>query len=159
MSTALSPASTFAWRLLRLLGVVFLVLGAANLGAILVPFDIGNPDWEFGTVNALLDSMPLFGLGLGLVLAASRALGRLWVARGVAVVFLVLALVVWAAAALYATNLPLAFRNIRDPNVLTVIKKAAAKATVQAVVYPFGFLWIAVLGWRGGRRGGSRGVQ
>ncbi len=147
-SSAAAPI-VFGWQLLRWIGAVFFVLGLVNLGIIVSPLQIGNPDWEFGTVNAFLDALPLSGLGLGLVLSSGRALGNRWLSRFAAVTFIVLALVVWGSAALYATNVPLAFKSIKDPAILTVIKKAASKATVQALVYPFGFLWLAIQGWKG----------
>jgi hypothetical protein len=65
-----------------------------------------------------------------------------------AVVFAVAALVILLAAVLYATLVPMAIQSMTDPVILLGLKKAIAKTTVQAVVYPVVFVWIAVKAWR-----------
>lgn len=143
-----------AWSMLTLLGVAFTVVGLITLGTILLPLRIGNPEWEFGTVNAFLDSLPLAAIGLSLLAAAGVARGRPWLARVAGTCFILLALMVLAGALLYATVLPQALRpqNYARIEVLTGVKKAATKAAVQAAVYPIGFLWVGIGAFRFSRK-------
>ena len=140
----------FVWA-----GSVFTLLGAAEMALIWLPPNVGNVDWEFGTVSSFFDSLPLLGLGLGFLVAGGLARGSPWLVRSTAVAFVLLALFTWAAAALYITDLPLVFGAAPDAYVLRALKKGVLKAAVQTMVYPFGFLWVAAAAWRrsGVRRG------
>lgn len=143
-------AHPVAWGVLTLTGVAFTVVGFVTLGTILLPLRIGSPEWEFGTVNAFLDSLPLVVIGLSVLAAAGVARGRPWLARLAGVCLILLALIVLAAALLYATVLPQALRpqNYARSEILTGVKKAATKAAVQAAVYPIGFLWVGIGAFR-----------
>lgn len=141
------PAPGVGWQLLGGVGVVFVVVGGADLLLAVLPTGFGNPEWEFGTVTSVLDGMPVPTLGLVAVLAAARARGSR-LARVVAVLLGLLALAVVAAAVLYATTVPIALRSVTEPVVRTGLLKAVAKTAVQCVVYPVGLTWLAVAGWR-----------
>lgn len=138
----------FGWYLLGWIGLVFTIVGAADLLLTWYPFNLGNPEWEFGTVTAALDGLPVPTLGLALLLGVGAARGQRWLMRTVAVAFALLALVIVMAAILYASNIPLALQSVPDPVVQTGLKKAITKSTIQSVVYPIAFLWIAYKGWQ-----------
>ena len=53
----------------------FLVVGGASLFAPLFPLRIGVIEWEFGTASEFFDNVPIFGLGLGFLMAAGLAAG------------------------------------------------------------------------------------
>jgi hypothetical protein len=137
-----------AWRLVGVLGALFVVVGGADLLLTWWPLGFGNPEWEFGTVTSTMDGLPVPTLGLVAVAAAARAVGRLPVARVAAVMLAVMALIVVGAAVMYATTVPIAMRSVTDPVILTGLKKAVGKTVAQCVAYPIGFVWLAVVAWR-----------
>jgi hypothetical protein len=144
----LEQAPDFGWYLLGWIGVVFTLVGGLDLLLTWYPTAFGNPEWEFGTVSAALDGLPVLTLGLALVFGAAVAQGTRWLVTSVAIVFVVLAIVIVLAAVLYATNVPLALQSVQDPLVKTGLKKAMVKTAGQAVLYPLAFVWIAWKGWR-----------
>lgn len=137
-----------AWRVLTEIGFALAIVGGADLILAWYPLAFQNPEWEFGTVTATLDGMPVLALGLGLMLAGSLTSGSRWLTRTVVFVFGFLGFAIIAAALLYATNIPLALQAISDPTVRIGLFKAILKSTVQAIVYSSVFLWIAFRGWR-----------
>ncbi|MEP6573341.1 MAG: hypothetical protein ABJD11_11625 [Gemmatimonadota bacterium] len=136
------------WTLFGVLGYLFLLAGLLDLGTIWFPLNIGNPEWEFGTVSTFLDSLPILVLGLGMVLAAGLSRGSRWQARMVSIICLIVSLLILFGLALYATNLPQAFRAMNDPAQLTILKRAVAKAGAQSLVYVLGLWWAMGAGWR-----------
>lgn len=143
-------ANPLAWRMLALVGVAFVVIGLVIEVTVLFPLRVGNPEWEFGTVNAFLDSLPLLVIGLSLLAAFGVARGHPWLARAAGAMFIILALIVLAGALLYATVVPQALnlRNYSRIEMLTAVKKAITKAAFQSAVYPIGFLWVGIAAFR-----------
>jgi len=144
----LGPAPELAWKILGWLGFAFTLVGGADLALTWYPWRFGNPEWEFGTVSAMLDGLPVATLGLVLLLAVGVATGRRWLVQAMAVILLALAMVIVLAAVLYATNVPIALRAVQEPLVRTGLKKAIAKSAVQATVYPLVLAWLGWLAWR-----------
>ena len=143
-----SADDILSWQVFSGIGVVFLVVGAVTLFSPLFPLRIGVIEWEFGTASALFDNVPIFGLGLGLLMASGLALGARWRVRGLALICILLALVIWLAAGLYATVVPQALGAAPNPVALTAIKKAVAKGAIQILIYPVAFLWLGIWSWR-----------
>lgn len=139
-------AHPLAWKMLALVGIGFIVIGLVIEATVLFPLRIGNPEWEFGTVSAFLDSIPLLGIGLALVAAYGVARGRPWMARTSGIIFILLALIILGAALLFATVVPQALnpRNYARIEMLTGVKKAITKAAFQCAIYPIGFLWVGI---------------
>lgn len=129
-------------------GVLFVIVGGADLALSWYPFAFQNPEWEFGTVTAMLDGLPALVLGLGLVLTGALYSGIRWLARAASVAFAVLAACVVAAGLLYATTVPLALRVADDPTIRLGLFKAMIKTSIQAIAYPSICFWIAVKSWR-----------
>ena len=149
----LAPAPDFGWHLLGSVGFVFAVVGGMDFLLTWYPVNFGSPEWEFGTITASFDGLPLLVIGLALLLGSGVAQGRRWLVRVMAVTFLVLAVVIVLAAVLYATNVPIALKSISDPVVRLGLKKAIAKTAGQAIVYPCAFVWLALKGWRYSKSG------
>jgi len=147
-SRPLNAAPDFGWLLLGWVGAAFVLIGGLDVALTWYPTHVGSPEWEFGTVSASLDGLPVPAMGLALVVASGAARGIGWVVRGLALVFGVLALAIVVAGLLYATNVPIALQSVTDPVVRTGVTKAVAKTCAQAVVYPLAFAWIAVKGWK-----------
>ena len=144
----LSPAPDFGWDLLGWIGLVFAAVGGVDLLLTWYPMNFGNPEWEFGTVSAALDGLPVLTLGLGLLMGAGAARGQRWLVRTMAVVLALLAVLIVAAAILYLLNLPIALQSVTQPVIRTGLKKAIAKTAGQSVLYPLAFGWIAWKAWR-----------
>jgi hypothetical protein len=136
------------WYLLGLIGAAFALVGGTDLLVAWVPQAFGQPEWEFGTISQTLDGMPVFALGLALVLAAALVEDNRRIARVVATLFLVLAAAIVCMAVLYVTVVPLALRAVPDPTIRQGLMKAIAKAGTQAVVYPTVFAWVGIRAWR-----------
>lgn len=143
--TAAPPS---VWRLLAGVGALFVIVGGADLALTWLPLGFGNPEWEFGTVTAMMDGLPVPTLGLVAVAGAARLAGARGIARGVSVVLVVLALWIVGAAILYLTTVPIALRAVTDPVIRAGLDKAVTKTAVQCVAYPIGLAWLAVAAWR-----------
>jgi hypothetical protein len=144
----LAPAPDFGWYLLGWIGVVFTFVGGLDLLLTWYPPRFGNAEWEFGTVSASLDGLPVLTLGLALTLGAAAARGQRWLLRSLTIVLLILATLIGVWAVLYATNIPIALQAVTDPSIRTGLKKAIAKAAGQSVLYPVAFVWLAIVSWR-----------
>jgi len=53
---------------------------------------------------------------------------------------------------LYARSVPVALETVTEPVLRVGLKKAILKTTLQGVLYPAAYLWIATLGWKHARR-------
>ena len=143
-----TTAFILTWQIFTVLGLLFLLVGGVSLLAPVFPLRIGLIEWEFGTASQFFDSVPIFGLGLGFLLASGLAIGARGRVRALALVCIFLALLMWLAAGLYATVVPQAYGAAPSPTALTAIKKAVAKTAVQILIYPVGFLWLGIWSWR-----------
>jgi len=127
--------SSQTWYLLGWTALAFLLVGGVDFALTWYPPDFGNREWEFGTVTASLNGMPILLLGISLLLGASLRTGRRWWAVLALVASLVMLLWVVVGAVLWATNIPLALRSVPDQLALG-IKKSLVKTVVQSLVYP-----------------------
>lgn len=134
-------------RLLGLLGAAFLVVGLVDLALLWRALDFGNVAWEYATLSRTLDSVPMSGLGLGLLaFGALRSPGKragLWV-RVLGVGFLIAAVGFIVMGALYATAIPDVIQRTAPP-AMEGLSRAIVKNSVEAVVYTVVF---GVVGWK-----------
>jgi len=132
---------TQTWALLGWVGLAFLVVGGADFALTWYPMDFGNREWEFGTVTASFNGLPILVLGLGLLYAAALGYQRRWWGALTLMASGVLMLCVLGGVVIWATNVPLALQSV-PPGMMTGIKKALVKTTIQSVTYPviLGFL-------------------
>jgi hypothetical protein len=144
----LDAAPDFGWTLFGWLGVVFTAVGGVDLLLTWYPLHFGNAEWEFGTVSATLDGLPVLSMGLVMLAGTGAARGQRWLLRLMSVVLVVVALVIIGAALLYVTNVPIALKAVTEPAIRTGLKKAIAKASAQSLLYPVAYLWIGWQAWR-----------
>lgn len=137
-----------AWGLLVPAGLTFTLVGAADLALVWYPLGFGSAEWEFGSVTSMLNGLPVLVMGLAFLGMAAVAAGRRWAGRGIATVLVLLALTVVLMGGLYATTVPIALKAAPNPLVALGLKKAIAKTTIQAAVYPVLLLWMAIATWR-----------
>jgi hypothetical protein len=132
-----------AWAVLGWTALAFLVVGGFDFALTWYPPDFGNREWEFGTVTASLNGLPILLIGIALLLAASIQTGRRWWAILATVASLVMLVWVAVGAVLWATNVPLALESV-PPELAVGIKKSLAKTVVQSVVYPLVLTFLLV---------------
>ena len=144
----LAGAPDFGWYLLGHLGTAFAMVGLLDVVLTWVPFAFGDAEWEFGTVSSSMDALPVATLGLGLMLGAAVARGKRGMLRSLSVGYVLIALLIIAAALLYVTEIPLALRAMQEPTMAFAMKKAVIKTSAQLVVYPSLFLWLGFTAWR-----------
>ena len=138
--------STF-WTVVTVLGAAVAVIGWTDLALLWYPLNFGSPEWEFGTISAHLDGMPLGTLGV--VTLSLGVMGRGWrrTTRGLAVIFMAIAAALLGVFAVYWLDVPVALRGVA-PQLLPTIKIAIVKATVFAVTYTALYSWLAVYLWQ-----------
>lgn len=146
--SAIVPSGSRSAGLLGLAGAALALAAFFDLALAWYPIGIGNPEWEFGTVSATLNSLPLTTVGLVLALVSALENGYVIRTRVLSSLFLTLALLVLASAVLYALDVPLALRAVQDPLARMGLTKAIIKAFGLVVVYLVGFTWIAIASWR-----------
>lgn len=144
----LEAAPSLSWRILGWTGWLFFLIGGLDVAITWVPSGFGNPEWEFGTVSASLNGLPVTTMGLMLVLGAALAQGRRWVVRMAALLLIVLAVAVLIAGLLYATNVPMALNAVTQPVARAGLIKSMVKTASQVVMYPALFLLVGAVAWR-----------
>jgi hypothetical protein len=107
----------------------------------------------FATVTASFNGMPVILLGLVLMVATATLEERRWWALGGGLMAAAFFLFVLGAIALWAGNVPLALGAVEGV-VLTGLKKAVFKTSVQSLILPIIFGTIAYQGIRGSRPAG-----
>ena len=142
------PDFELAWRLLLVLGWLFTIIGLLNTLLLWVPLRFGSPEYEFASVAASLDGLPITMMGLTIALAASRAGAHVRSALAVTILLWVVAVLVVAAGVLYWLNVPLALGAVTEPMIRLGIKKSMLKVTTQAVLYPAAMVYLALIGSR-----------
>lgn len=135
-----SEQSTGTLRVLELLGLAIAVIGFTDVALLLLPPDFGSLEWEFATMSAFLDGLPLGTVGIGLLGAAETGLRRVGALRVLAVLCLLLTLVVCAGTVLHAINVQTVFQ-IAQPGTETALRRAVIKSFVFAATYVAFFAW------------------
>ena len=135
-----------AWDLLGLLGFALFVVGGTDFLLTWFPERFGNPEWEFGTITAALNSMPAPLMGLTLLLVAVLESESVVWARILSVLMLVWAVALVGLAVIYGLTVPLAAKGFEVPNIGLGLKRAIGKSLVQLVVYPVIMVWMGIRG-------------
>lgn len=138
-------APKVASDVLGVLGIALGVLGGSDLVLIFIPASWGNSEWEFGTLVAVMDGLPITVLAFALVLFAGVARDRTglvrvlgWVAVVLGAVFLVGGIVI------LARTLGPALASPTDPLLRLGVRKAVAKLIVQVAISPAAMF---LVGW------------
>ena len=135
--TAASP--DLGWKVMGWGGLALVLVAAADFLLALVPLNVGDPQWEFGTVTVILNGMPAMAMGLALLVGSAAARGSRWQSRTLAVILFLTSAVILASITLYALTVPIALKSTTNAVVLFGLKKAIARTVVQAVIYPLAF--------------------
>lgn len=140
---------------LTLLGTAFTVVGLVDLGLLWNPPNFGNSSWEFATLSQTFDSLPMTGLGLGLL-----AFGFLFHPRSrplqvrvIGAVFGLVTLGLLVMGVLYFTVAPEVMRQA-PPEAVNALNRAVTKNVAEIIMYPVVFGVLAILLWRSVRKVG-----
>ncbi len=134
---------------LVLLGAAFAIVGLADLTLLWVPLRLGNVNWEFAAVSRTFASIPMSGLGLGLVAyglvrhpgAHARLVQASAVFFGAWTSFLLL------LGFIYVTALPAVIRDTPREG-FDALGTTIVKTSIEIVVYSLTFGVIAFILWR-----------
>ena len=139
-----------AWLLAAVAGVVFLVVGGVDTMLTFIPSAFGSTEWEFGSVTAAFNGLPLPVLGTALLAAAGLVRGWRLLVRVLAGGMVLAVLAILALGVVYLTTLPQALNAAQQAGGIGPIgiKRAAVKTVVQLVSYPVGLLVMATMCWR-----------
>jgi hypothetical protein len=144
-----NPVPGAAWQVAQLAGWLFVLVGGIDTALVWYPTAFGRPEWEFGSITAALNGLPLPVLGLTLVLGAALRFDQRMLSRSLAGLCLLLALVIMTAGVLYATNVPLALRAVGTAGEAHLgLMKSITKTAVQLICYPAGLAAIAWRSWK-----------
>ena len=155
MAFRLDALQDTSWSLVGTAGALFVALGGVDAALVWYPPAFGQPEWEFGSITASLNGLPLVVMGLVLGAAAAAKQHRVMLARVLAIVMAVLAVAILAAAVLYLSDVPMALRATREnAAALQGMRKSLVKTLTQLVCYPTGLL---IMAWqlRGSTRSGT----
>jgi len=136
-----------AWSLGLALGIALVLVGLMDLALLFYPPHWASLDWEFGTIGATIEGLPLLTMGLGLVAMSSAADGRTGWMRLVSIVLILLALFVIALLVIFALDIPVALRAVQ-PAGREVLKKSIIKTGGMGAVYVMVYAVLGVKTWR-----------
>ncbi len=138
----LSPDPTTAWVLVAVVGSVLAVIGWTDILLAWYPPKFGTVEWEFGTISATIDSMPLGTMGLAALAASAIARGATRPVRIVGVLCWLIAGVLLGVLALYLLDLPVAWNGVQE-GLRPMLGKAMLKTSLLTLAY------IGLYGWLG----------
>ncbi len=143
----LSPRS--GADVLGTLGTALAALGVAEIVLVFIPSAWGNREWEFGSVVAVMDGLPIVVLGISLLLYSlvTREKDR-WVrlVGGLGMVVGVVLLV--GGIAILARTVGPAFASVTDPLVRLGVQKAVGKLVLQLAISPAALMLVCWFAWK-----------
>lgn len=134
------------------LGLAFLIVGGTDLLLTWFPAQLGNREWEFGTVTSTLNGLPVPMLGMAAMVWAASEGRRRWLGVVTLVVAIVLLIGILGGLILWGTGIPLAIRAV-PAQAAVGLKKALVKTGVQGIVYPLLLAYMVRRAWRAVRAG------
>lgn len=132
-----------AWTMLLVLGVALAIIGFTDVALLFFPARWASADWEFGTVSAAFEGLPLLTIGLGLACAATVALGRRMAMGVLAVAQALLSLVLILMLLIFLLDVPVVVRAV-DPAMRPTLMKSLVKTGSMAVVYVVLYLTLGI---------------
>ena len=136
-----------AWSYIGWLGLVLAVSGGVDIALRWYPLAFKSPEWEFGTVGITVGTLPLFAIGLVLLLAASLARASSLGVSVMSAVFGVMAVFLAGALLVFLLDVPLALRP-DNPAIRLEIKKTIARTLIVGGAFEALFIGCAVVSIR-----------
>ena len=146
--SATSNGAHASWTLLGLAGIAFFAVGVLDLMLAWIPAAFDSAAWEFATITASMNGLPLPAMGLILFLCSAIARESRWQARATSILLVLLSILVLAGGLLFATVAPAAFAEVEHDLLRTGLVKAVTKTGLLTILFPVLFLIAARIGWR-----------
>ena len=137
-----------AFTALGAVGFALLAIGLVDLGLAWLPPRFGSPEWEFGTISATLNNLPVPSMGLALLLAHAVAVERRSQLAAVGIWSILVLLFLIVGAIFYALDVPLALRAVQDPVMSHALKAGIVKGVAALAIYGLFHLWSAIFAFR-----------
>jgi len=139
-------------------GLALTLVGWLNVAFVWYPPRWANVDWEFGSIRATFEGLPLSTIGLMAMTAAVAVRGRRVSLRLMAALLVFLALVWTVFGAIFMLDVPVVFRAV-NPDVRPALKQVVAQTSLMAATYVALYLITGVWAFRRARasaKGASR---
>ena len=138
--TTTRAARSPAWQVLFAIGLCLMFAGAVDLGTGIYPVQFGSPEWEFGSIGNFLNRLPMFGLGLTLLLSSSLALSFARLSLLFASTLLLFSIIIFVLGVLYVTNQPLVLNAMGAANIpreatVRILVKSGAQFLIYFTVF------------------------
>jgi hypothetical protein len=149
-STAPAPSPSTSgpeWRIVFSAALALSVIGGSDVALLWYPLKFGNIDWEFATITAFFDGLPLATIGLSGMVAGATALRRRGVSRALAVFSVLMVMLLLALVGVYVLAVLSGVKTL-NPAYEVMFVRAVLKTSVLAVTYLTLYTW---LGWMSGR--------
>jgi len=143
----IAPDTTTAWKWIGWFGLVLAIVGLWDFALTWYPMNWGSLEWEFATVAASYSGLPLPTMGLAALTASAIARGVQWQVILLSVGLLAFAIALLLGFLLFLTTVPIALQSV-EGFALLGMKKAVAKTTMLAVMFPSSYLVAGIVGLR-----------
>ena len=136
-------------RLALVAGIFIIIVGWVDILVGWFPLGFGSPEWEFGTVSATVDGLPLSTLGVVLTLLGASASGSRWGLWTASIWAAWVLVVLMVAAVLYALTVPVALGVLGPVDLQGPLGRAVIKTSTLLVVYMCFYGWMELQAIRG----------
>lgn len=136
------------WSFLFLVGTGLMFVGLIDVALLFFPPQWDSLSWEFGTVSALFEGMPLLTMGFGLMTAASVANGWIWTRRLMLTMGLIFSVLIILMAVIFALDVPVVLQATADPAMKRAVKLSSLKTGLMAFTYFTLYLALGIWTWR-----------
>ena len=146
--TPVRSGSEIAWGLLAPAGLTFALVALVDLALVWVPVRLGDTGWQFDTVSAVLDGMPMLAMGLVLGYGAALARSRYVTLRWWSAAMVLVAIALLMAFGLYLFSVPAVLASAGSAETRLGLTKAVIQTGAQGIAYPTALFWLGTRGWR-----------
>ena len=153
-SRVAAPDSDSAWVMMMWLGMAAAVIGYTDVIMNWIPAQWANLDWEFSTIGATLDGMPLGTMGLGAATIAAAAMGWGRPRQILGVLELVVAVIIVILTVILLLEVPVLLRSV-EPQARGLLSRALLKTFLEAVVLIAAYSVIGLRALAGAREKGA----
>jgi hypothetical protein len=141
----LNPDTQKAWQWAGRFALLLTLAALSDWIIAWIPFNLGNLEWEFGTITATLASLPLVTIGLAGMLSAALARGRTAQVIAIACVLILFGVLIGAALAIFMLDVPVALQSVQGVAHLG-IQKATAKNLSMGLIFMAGYFVAGIVG-------------
>ncbi len=136
-------------RLALVAGIFIIVVGWVDILVGWFPLGFGSPEWEFGTVSATVDGLPLSTLGVVMTLLGASASGSRWGLWMASVWAAWVLMVLLVASVLYALTVPVALGQLGPAGLQAPLGRAVVKTSTLLALYMCFYGWMELQAVRG----------